>query len=194
MLARLDLATADLHRPCERQWRRFLDEHGTLADYMSVLARTYGLEAPFEAACSYTRGFADIVDPRGRWRSGLIAQDLLALGWGAAGITSIRCAPITPFQDVTHALAWLYAVERPAALYPLVREKLEYRHADVQRATHYLAAFERIASRRHAELGTALDQLATSEIEVERVLAAATEAFEFVRDWYESPQVELLVG
>src|SRR5207248_11578004 len=99
MLARLDVATVEHHPQHDGQWQRFLDQRFTRDDYASFLAATYGLEAPFEAACSYTPGLSAIVDLRGRWRSGLIAQDLLALGWAPLDVTSLRCATILPFQD-----------------------------------------------------------------------------------------------
>lgn len=192
MLARLDVATADYHPGHDRRWRRFLDRRVTRDDYASMLGRTYGLEAPFEAACSYTPGVSAIVELRGRWRSGLLAQDLLALGSTPARITSLKCAVITPFQHALEALGWLYVIERPTLLFADVRAKLVGHHVDLDRATTYLRAFEHVANRRRAELGIAMDR-AASDKAADRLFAAARDAFAFARRWYDGDHHELHV-
>lgn len=103
-LAILDRETRSFHAAADRGWHRLL--HGGDAsrdDYVHQLVSAYGFESPFEDACAYTPGFAQALDLRGRWRCGLVVQDLLTLGWTADEITNIRRYKLTPFQDAASA-------------------------------------------------------------------------------------------
>lgn len=99
MLARLDRETSAFHVETDRGWRRLLHDAATTRDdYLHQLTVTYGFESPFEAACSYTPGVAQVIDLRGRWRSGLLAQDLLALGYSSDDIAKIQCSSVGHFK------------------------------------------------------------------------------------------------
>ena len=124
-LAKLDRETRTHHEDADVVWQRLRDDTSvTRDDYLRELVTTYGFEAPYEAACAYTPGLGQVIDLRGRWRSGLIAQDLLALGWVPDEITKIRCAPLATFQDVAEALGWMYVVERSTLVHDAVRASL----------------------------------------------------------------------
>jgi heme oxygenase len=185
-LAHLDRETAPFHADAGRAWTLLRGTESTRADYARQLAVTYGLEAPFEAACAYTPGLSQVIDLRGRARSGLIAQDLLTLGWTPERITSLNTYRIVPFQDATEALGWIYVIERAAFVYEDVRDALVTRFHDLGRAVMYLGAYEKQMNRRWADLGTALDRVATSDGARDRVLEAAKDAFEARVEWQRS--------
>jgi heme oxygenase len=184
MLARLDRAMAPLHAAVDREWYQQLRDRGPLrTEYFRWLTVAYGFESPFERACSHTPGLADAIDLRGRWRAGLIAQDLLALGAAPDDIPRIRCHGAARFQDAAEALAWMYVVERPTLHHGELRDELTCRSAELARATAYLGAYAGTASRRWAELGIALDRVCTSDPVGARVIEAAHAAFDAWSAW-----------
>lgn len=184
-LAILDRETAKFHRDADRCWHHLMEsDAATREDYAKQLCTTYGFEAPFEAACAYTPGLSHVIDLRGRARAGLLAQDLLTLGWRPSQITAMQTRTIDPFQDPAEALAWMYVVERPTLLFERVRFQLRARFTDLVRATTYLGAYEHQTSRKWADLGTALDRLCTSDMVRERITSAAIDAFEALITWH----------
>jgi heme oxygenase len=194
-LALLDRETRAFHSEADRGWDRLL--HGSDAtrdDYIHQLTVTYGFESPFEAACSHTPGLAEVIDLRGRGRSALIAQDLLALGLAVGDVRSIRCCSLAPFQDAAEALAWMYVVDRQTLIHADIREELTSRFVDLARTAYYLRAYEGIASKRWAELGIALDRLCTSDKVCKRVIDAARAAFHALIEWHVSTPVLRSVG
>ncbi len=184
MLARLDRETGAHHAAAVHGWTRLIDDELHRDEYLRQLVVTYGFEAPYEAACQYTPGLAQTIDLRGRWRAGLIAQDLLSLGSTPDEITKLKCRSISPFQDAAEALGWMYAVERATLFHLDVRDELVARFVDLRRACAYLGAYERVVSRRWAELGVALDQLCTSQRVAHRVVDAAKDAFVALHEWH----------
>jgi heme oxygenase len=183
-LALLDRETRSLHGEVDRGWVRLRrDDNATRDDYLHQLTMTYGFESSYEAACSYTPGVGQAVDLRGRWRSGLLAQDLLALGCTAHDLEAMRCYPLAPFQDAAEALAWMYVVERPTLFHEDVRDELVSRFVDLARATTYLGAYEGAVSKRWAELGIALDLLCVSDKVCKRVVEAAGAGFRALLEW-----------
>jgi heme oxygenase len=186
-LAHLDRETTALHDECDRGWRRLLQARDiSREEYAQQLMITYGFEAPFEAACAYTPELSSVIDLRGRARSGLIAQDLLALGRTPDQVTRTNTYPLASFQDAAEALGWMYVVERPTLIYDEVRDALATRFYDLSRATMYLSAYEKQASRRRAELGTALDRVSSNDKIRERVIDAARNAFGALVSWHRS--------
>jgi heme oxygenase len=187
MFARLDEETRLLHGEIDRGWRRFLrPQLVTRHDYVRQLCVTYGFEAPFEAVCAYTRGLQGVIDFHRRARSGLIAHDLLVLGWRPELITNLYTYPMAPFDDAIEALAWMYVVERPALIYGHVRDQLVAQFPDLAHASRYLTAFAGQGDRRWAELDAALDQVCTSKVAEERAVAAAKVASESLAGWIRS--------
>jgi heme oxygenase len=183
-LALLDRETRTFHAEANLCWDRLLHGSDTTRDkYLRQLTVTYGFESSFEAACSCTPGVGDVIDLCGRWRSGLIAQDLLALGCTVDDVKAIRRYSMAPFQDAAEALAWMYVVERPTLIHGHVRGELASRFVDVARATSYLRAYEGTESKRRAELGIALDQLCVSDKLCKRVIKAAGAGFHAMIEW-----------
>jgi heme oxygenase len=183
-LALLDRETRTFHAEADRGWARLLRDSSTARDdYLHQLSVAYGFESSYEAACSYTPGVGQAVDLRGRWRSGLIAQDLLTLGCTAHDVEAMRCYSLAPFQDAAEALAWMYVVERPTLIHEDVRDELVSRFVDLARATTYLCAYEGAVSKRRAELGIALDQLCISDKVCKRVIEAARAGFHALIEW-----------
>lgn len=191
-LALLDRETRAFHAEADRGWQRLFRASDTARDdYLRQLATTYGFESSFEAACSYTPGVGHAIDLRGRWRSGLIAQDLLAMGCAAHDVEAMRCYSLAPFQDAAEALAWMYVVERPTLIHGELREELISRFVDLSRATAYLGAYEGMESKRRAELGIALDRICVADKVGKRVLEAARTAFQALIDWQQTNNVAL---
>ena len=191
MLARLDRETGERHTAADRAWKRLLAPDISRDDYVRVLVATYGFEAPYEAACAYTPGLSQVIDLRGRWRSGLIAQDLLVLGWTPEQITNLRCHSVASFQDAAEALGWMYVVERSTLMHVDVREELAGRFVDLGKACSYLGAYEHVTSRRWAELGVALDRFKGSEKVAVRVVEAAHAAFATLDEWRQTSEPRL---
>ena len=183
-LALLDREMRARHVEADQGWVRLLrDSSTTRDDYLHQLAVTYGFESTYEAACSYTPGVGQAIDLRGRWRSGLIAQDLLTLGCTAHDVEAMRCYSLPPFQDAAEALAWMYVVERPTLIHEDVGEELVSRFVDLARAMTYLSAYEGAVSKRRTELGIALDQLCVSDKVCKRVIEAAGAGFHALIEW-----------
>jgi len=183
-LALLDRETREFHAEADRGWHRLLrDDRVTRDEYVHQLIVTYAFELPFELACSHTPGLAQTIDLRGRSRSTLITQDLLALGCSMDEVKAIRYCALAPFQDAAEALAWMYVVERPTLVHAQIREELRSRFVDLWRATTYLSAFEGNASKRRTELGIALDRLCVSDRVRKRVIEAAHAGFQALIEW-----------
>ena len=184
MLARLDREMAPSHAEVDREWYGLLrDRSAPREEYGRQLIITYGFESPFELACSHTPGLSHSIDLRGRWRAGLIVQDLLALGAAAEDVPAIPCHALARFQDPAEALAWMYVIERPTLIYGDLRDELASRFGDLARATAYLGAYDGTASKRWAELGIALDRVCVSDEVCQRVVDAAHAAFRARSDW-----------
>ncbi|HEX8112439.1 MAG TPA: biliverdin-producing heme oxygenase [Kofleriaceae bacterium] len=184
MLARLDREMAPIHVEVDQEWHWLLrDRSATRDDYRRQLVVTYGFESPVELACVHTPGLAHAIDLRGRWRAGLIVQDLLALGAAPEDIPSIQCHSLARFHDPAEALAWMYVIERPTLIHGELRDELTSRFVDVARATAYLGAYDGTASKRWAGLGIALDRVCVSDKVCKRVIDAAHAAYCAWSDW-----------
>lgn len=170
----LDVETRAFHRAADEGWLAVTRDDATRHDYIRELAAAYGFEAPLEAALLYTPRLRLLVDLRRRARAGLIAQDLLALGIGAAGISHLpQCAPIAPFATPVEALGWMYVSERASLLHETVRSHVVTHIPEAKDACAYLSVSSARASARWRELGDVLEQEVTTERQVAEVVAAA---------------------
>ena len=139
MLNRLDLETRDRHADVDGYWLDLMASGVTRDQYKSVLMRIYGFEAPLESALVYTPHLV-VADRRERTRSGLIVQDLLALGITPGKITALpQCAGIVPFEDPEEALGWKYVIERPTQLHSAIKRNVLSRVPEVANACAYLS-------------------------------------------------------
>jgi heme oxygenase len=192
MLLRLNAETHAHHSHADAPWSALLAPDVRLQDYIHQLVVTYGFEAPVESALSYTKGLSTIVKLRERARSGLLAQDLLALDHSAAQVTELpQCFSIAEFDDLTDALGWLYVVERATLHHDSVRRNVMHRIPSARRATSYLAASESIAGTRWQALGRVLDKHAMTDAIADRIVIAADHAYRRLCDWIEKNQAEL---
>ena len=184
MLTRLNMETRRDHSRADQPWLELLGADVTRARYVEHLVTLYGFEAPFEASIALTPGIGDRLQLRLRSRSGLIVQDLLALGLTPSRIARLpQCNLMLPFRDLPEALGWMYVVERATLLHDAVRHYLEDRLA-VAGACGYLSAYDGVASTRWQELGRALDEAAAIPQAPEHIIAATRTAFACHRDWF----------
>src|SRR5690348_7828038 len=112
LLTRLDMETRSYHADADGVWLDVLAGTVTVERYRELLARVYGFEAPLEAALAYTPHLPTLIDLRRRMRSGLLAQDLLALGMKPAQLAMVQQCMIAPFRGAAEALGWLYVHAR----------------------------------------------------------------------------------
>lgn len=188
LLIRLNLETRAFHAGVDAQWLDLVHRRASRRHYMQCLVRAYGFDSPLEAALRYTRNFDQLVDMTGRYRAGLIAQDLLQLGLGPSQVASIPQQMIAPFAHVAEALGWLYVHERATLAYDYVRRELLRQVPDLSRSASYLSAYEGDVGSRFDDLGQQLDRLASSPAIAERVVVAAKDAFKHALAWVSVPE------
>lgn len=183
-LNRLNVETRSHHVDADAPWLALMRVDVRRQDYIHQLAVTYGFEAPLEGALAYTEGLSAVIGTRERVRAGLIAQDLLALGIKPSSLSELpQCFSITPFQDITDALGWMYVVERATLHHDSVRRSLLQRLPDARSASAYLGAAGSVAGTRWQSFGRALDEYVASDEIADRVVSAADHAFRRWRDW-----------
>ncbi|HTL33273.1 MAG TPA: biliverdin-producing heme oxygenase [Kofleriaceae bacterium] len=186
-MRRLDDETRDLHADVDAYWLDLMASGVTKSSYRAQLVRVYGFEAPFESALAYTPKLI-IQDRRDRTRSGLIAQDLLALGVSPARITSLpQCDRIGPFDDPAEALGWKYVTERPTQIHSAIKRNVVARVNDSANALAYLSAYDGIAPARWHQLGVLLDSVATRPGAQDKMIEAAKTAFQCMATWFRTP-------
>lgn len=179
-LRRLDAETRDLHADVDRHWLDLMASGVTRETYRAHLARVYGFEAPLESALAYTKQLV-IRDRLDRSRSGLIAQDLLALGMSPHKLAALpQCIDVGPFEDATEALGWKYVVERPIQLHSAIKRNVVSRVGEMANAMSYLSAYDGIAPARWHQLGLLLDSLRAED----KLVAAARNAFTAMAGWF----------
>jgi heme oxygenase len=184
-LIRLNLDTRDLHPSIDRFWLALIDKPTTTeAEYREHLERAYGFEAPIEAALAYTHRLQELVGVTHRFRSGLIAQDLLNLGVPAQKLASLPQAAVAPFSSISEALGWLYVHERATLIHGTVCGVVLDRLPHLAHASSYLCAHSGHIGSRWDELGETLDALARTPMIYQRISRAAVDAFETAIAWY----------
>lgn len=183
MLTRLDLETRDLHAGVDSYWLDLMASGVTREGYRSQLVRAYGFEAPLESALITTPKLV-IADRLDRTRSGLLAQDLLALGITPGRLTALPQAGITPFEDPIEALGWKYVAERPTQLHSAIKRNIVQRVPSSANALAYLSACDGVAAARWQSLGMFLDEIALRPLAAERLIAAAKAAFTAMGTWF----------
>jgi heme oxygenase len=180
-LIQLNIATREHHGAADAPWFDLMVPTVEKHEYIQHLVKVYGFEAALEAAFHYTPGLATLVDLRARTRSGLIVQDLIRLGLGAAWIAGLEQRFIT-FASPAEALGWMYVAERSTLLHGAVRRCLTLRIPEVATASSYFSAGGGIA--RWSELGDALDLVAQAPKGKRQILRAATQGFLALCEWF----------
>jgi heme oxygenase len=134
-----------------------------------------------------------IADRLDRTRSGLLAQDLLALGVTPGRLTALPQARITPFDDPIEALGWKYVAERPSQLHSAIKRNVVQRAPTTANALAYLSASDGIAAARWQSLGMFLDEIAIRPLAADRLISAAKAAFMVMGAWFrESSELSFL--
>lgn len=182
MLTRLNMETRREHARADQPWLELMGVAVTAARYIEHLVAIYGFEAPFEAALALTPGISGRVQLRQRARSGLIVQDLLALGLTPSRIARLpQCELDVPFRDQAEALGWMYVVERGRLMSSMLHRhlvrRLPYESAI---AGTYLAGSGSLGLR-WQQLAAALDEIARTPVMIAQVIDGALEAFRTMR-------------
>jgi len=184
MLMRLNMETRAHHGAVDGVWLDLLSPRVTVTQYIALLVRAYGFEAPLEGALAYTRQLGALINLRERARAGMLAQDLLALGLSPAQLTELpQCTDIEPLKSPLEALGWMYVAERSTLMFAQLHRELRHHLPEVGGACAYLACYDGIASVRWLGLGRQLDQLTERDDQVDQVLAGAHAGFECQRSW-----------
>lgn len=183
MLNRLDMETRDFHGEIDGYWLDLMASGVTREQYKAHLVRVYGFEAPVESALAYTPHLI-IADRREHSRSGLIVQDLLALGVRPGKIAALaQCDDIVAFADPEEALGWKYVLERPTQLHGAIKRNLVTRVPDLANACAYLSAHDGIAAARWQQLGVLLDEVARRPGAGDKIVRAGRAAFAAMTTW-----------
>jgi heme oxygenase len=187
MLERLDRQTA-VHRCIADADRLALTDSPATEDrYTSYLVRTYGFQAPLESAFAIMPALAAHVDLSHRVWSGVLASDLVALGYPIERILDAPVRTRAPFRTLTEALGWLYVAEQTRNGHQLLRHYLATKLSRVSRGS----CVPRVTKCQWADLGNALEQAASREA-LER---AVVDAFEAQHRWFrpDSPSATTIV-
>ena len=183
MLGRLDAETRAHHAEVDAHWLDLMASGVTREHYKALLTKLYGFEAPIESAFAYTPQLV-ITDRRERTRTGLIAQDLLALGVSPGKITALpQCGSIMPFSDPAEALGWKYVIERPTQLHGAIKRNLVSRVAHIANAVAYLSAYDGVAAARWQQLGALLDDVSRRPRAEDQLIEGARTGFAALRSW-----------
>lgn len=172
-----------MHAAVDAYWLDLMASGVTKESYRLQLARAYGFEAPLESALAYTKQLI-IADRRDRSRSGLIAQDLLALGVSPSRLATLSQCAISPFDEPAEALGWKYVVERPIQLHSAIKRNVVSRVGDSANALAYLSLYDGVAAARWQQLGFLLENVAKRPGAEQRMLGAAKEAFKHMAAWF----------
>lgn len=181
---RLNLETRAQHPEADYPCLELMSHDASRSRYVDQLVATYGFEAPVEAAFQLTPHLGLVIPLRPRARSGLIVEDLLALGLTPQKIARLpQCCAVAPFRDPAEAFGWMYVIERATLLHETVRMHMAAKLPMVT-GWNYLSAYHGIASARWQDFGHALDAYAITPAASEQVIMAARAAFACQRDWF----------
>lgn len=185
-LARLDVETHAFHAEADAPWLGLIapGQHVGRYEVIEQLVAAYGFDAPLEAALAYTPHLAGFIDVAPRFRSGLLAQDLLVLGLTPSAIAGLRQRMIAPFASVAEAFGWLYVHQRMTLLFETVRSALVERVPEVAGATSALCIHAGSTRVMWDALGPPLELVARSPAVEDRVVQSAHEAFRTLIAWH----------
>ena len=186
MLARLERDTYAHHADAAADRCAVFDD-ATRDGYRRFLAAIYHFEYAFESQLVSVAELP-IRFVATRLRSGLLADDLCALGVNA-GAALVLARPLEPpkLTSTPEALGWMYAVQRNTLGHAdLVRALAPRLRGLLGPASRYLTAYAPNVYQRWAELGAELDRIASQPAVADRIIAAAHDAFARQHAWYSS--------
>lgn len=185
-LVRLDIETRAFHAEADAAWLELVaaGRHLGRYDYIEQLVAAYGFDAPLEAALAYTPHLSGFIDVAPRFRSGLLAQDLIALGLTPSAVAGLRQSMIAPFASVAEAFGWLYVHQRATLIYEAVRAELVDRVPEVAAATSALCINAGHPGTMWDALGPPLDRVVRTTAIEDRVVQAAHDGFRALIAWH----------
>jgi heme oxygenase len=158
---------------------------GTRTGYRQFLSRVFGLVAPLERSLIDTNGLDRALDHRRLRKSGLLANDLEALGMSRSEIQSLpQCMSIPWFDEVPEALGWAYIVERMTLGHASM-----YRHlatvipGEIAFASSYLKCYFGSVADMWRSFGQTLDREAKDPAHAARLIDAAKAGYRHYRRW-----------
>lgn len=184
LLARLDQETRHRHALADADRIALVTATVTSEEYRWFLERVYGFEAAVEAAIQMTPGLGDVIDLRSRVQLRLLKSDLSALGVTNPARLP-RCKSVALFHTQHDALGWIYVLDRNQLLHGVLRRHLAKQlPAQLAIAGTYLAGNDRAAASRRRELGDALEGVAGTAIDADRIVVAAHAGYRCQRHWF----------
>jgi heme oxygenase (biliverdin-IX-beta and delta-forming) len=185
MIERLNADTRAHHADADSDFDILFRDDASSTHYLVFLMRAYGFEAPFEAGLSLTPNLDLMLDLRERYKAGLIAQDLLALGLRPHEVSEVpQCLAVPQFRGAAEALGWMYVVERSTLAHSVIRRHLLTKMPrEMNRASAYFQCYAGAVGARWRNFGAVLDDVARHPAIADRIVAAADEAFRTQRRW-----------
>lgn len=178
MIERLTEATRRHHADADSDFDLLFADDTSAAHYRAFLSRAYAFEAPLEETLAITPNLDLVLELDERRKVRYLLHDLVALGMTRDQVDAIVPCAIPQFRGAAEALGWMYVVERTTLAHCVIRRHLLTRiPRGMSRASQYLQCYAGVVGRRWRELGTVLDDVARNPEVVDRIVAAAGEAF-----------------
>lgn len=183
MLVRLALDTRAHHTAADEH-RLTLMEAACTSDYRRYLGRIYGFESAVEAGLHSHPALERLLP--GRFRRHHLHHDLLGLGLTSADIERLPVCSLPPIPTLSHALGWLFVVERHTLIAGLLSRQLTRAlSGEPPVPMAYLISSSTTPGRRLRELGDALAAHAKHDHRAPvTMVRAAAEGFRCQRQWY----------
>ena len=184
VLSRLSLETSGHQLDADAEVESLLSSLATGQEYRRFLARLYGFLVPLEAALASTAQLVGTIDLRARHKAYRLRSDLMALGLRIEQIANLPLCGGVPraFRGVSHALGWMYVIERSTLLHtPAYRRLARALPGEVAFASSYLKCYEGTESAMWRTFGETLE--ASCAESVPEVIGATQEAYRCLRTW-----------
>lgn len=185
-IVRLNVETQAFHAAADAPWLGLIADGRPISrfDYVELLVRQYGFDAPLESALAYTPHLDGMFPLHQRFRAGALAQDLLNVGLAPSSIAQLRQCMIAPFASVAEALGWLYVHERSTLLHEAVLSQVLQRNSELAPATTCLQRDVGFVGVQWDDFGQMVDRVARTRAIEDRIIESAHDAFRSLLAWY----------
>ena len=163
------------------------------ADYLGYLTALFGYYLPLETRIRNLRDLHRTVpDLDRRWKASLLECDLRALGLPEAALRELPiCRRVPLLGNVSRALGCLYVLEGSTLGGQIIQRMLRARlPGELQSASAFLNCYGPETGSMWRELGHRLTANAASVVDEDDMVAAATETFGTLKDWFVFCQAE----
>ncbi|MBK7865061.1 MAG: biliverdin-producing heme oxygenase [Archangiaceae bacterium] len=171
---RLKLETRPLHDEIERV-TGLMSPDLTLDGYRDYLARMYGFHVPLEVALSSVKGWPPGFHLADRLKSGLLADDLTALGVDPQRLPV--CFDLPQVNTQARGLGALYVTEGATLGGQIIDRHLEQQLPGCPRT--YLRAYGSRTGEMWRGMGVAIEQ----SVDAERTIETARDTFRLLTRW-----------